>query len=110
MIHTNLSGILFFMVGCFLWIQLVRKKVTTMEKKEAANYKFFAQTSVDKLFSTFKTSLSGINNNEAEVLRGEYGENVISHKKKTPFIVEVLKAYFTPFTTVLLALCDCSNR
>lgn len=104
MIHTNLSGILFFMVGCFLWIQLVRKKVTTMEKKEAANYKFFAQTSVDKLFSTFKTSLSGINNNEAEVLRGEYGENVISHKKKTPFIVEVLKAYFTPFTTVLLAL------
>ncbi|MGX4685896.1 magnesium-translocating P-type ATPase [Vagococcus sp. JNUCC 83] len=75
-----------------------------MERKEIVNYKFFAQASIEKLFSTFKTSLSGINYNEAEVLRDEFGENVISHKKKTPFFVEVLKAYFTPFTTVLLAL------
>ena len=41
---------------------------------------------------------------QVEQAREQYGENSISYGKKTPFIVEVLKAYITPFTLVLIAL------
>ena len=68
------------------------------------NYTFFAQASAENILSMFNSSLRGLSNQEADQSREAFGENVISHGKKTPFIVEALKAYFTPFTVVLITL------
>ena len=77
-----------------------------MENKthKEKNYTFFAQASAENILSMFNSSLRGLSNQEADQSREEFGENVISHGKKTPFIVEALKAYFTPFTVVLITL------
>ncbi|MDT2814304.1 magnesium-translocating P-type ATPase [Vagococcus carniphilus] len=75
-----------------------------MIQNNQLNYEFFSQATTEKVLGIFKTSNKGISDERVEELREEYGENVISHGKKTPLIVEILKAYFTPFTIVLIVL------
>ncbi len=82
---------------------MVEKK-EQMGQKNKMNYEFFSQATMEKLFNVFKSSQNGISDNQVEELREEFGENVISHGKKTPLIIEILKAYFTPFTIVLITL------
>ena len=66
--------------------------------KNTANYEAFSKMTQEEVLNTFKSQKEGLTTQKAEDLREEFGENVISHGKKTPFIVEALKAYFTPFT------------
>lgn len=76
-----------------------------MKNQQKENtYEFFANSSIDSIFTLFKSSTKGLSNQQAVLSREEHGENVISQGNKTPFIIEVLKSYFTPFTIVLLVL------
>ena len=59
---------------------------------------------VANVFETFHTSKKGLSEKQASIARERYGDNKISYGKKTPFILEVLKAYITPFTLVLIGL------
>ncbi|MEG0550910.1 MAG: magnesium-translocating P-type ATPase [Vagococcus sp.] len=68
------------------------------------DYTFFSQTGINSVLEIFKSSQNGLTEGQVDDLREEYGENVISHGKKTPLFLEVLKAYFTPFTIVLITL------
>ncbi|MGO2082458.1 magnesium-translocating P-type ATPase [Vagococcus sp.] len=76
----------------------------TKKLTQENRYQIYSNQMPDELFKGFKSSLNGIKENEVEELREKYGENKISHTKKTPLIIEVLKAYFTPFTIVLIVL------
>lgn len=75
-----------------------------MIKTQVERYEEYARKSIDFLSEQYRSNLEGLTKEQADSLREEFGANVISHKKKRPFILEVLKAYFTPFTSVLLAL------
>ncbi|WP_326716471.1 magnesium-translocating P-type ATPase [Vagococcus jeotgali] len=75
-----------------------------MRKTQVERYEEYARKNIDFLSEQYRSNLEGLTKEQADSLREEFGANVISHKKKRPFILEVLKAYFTPFTSVLLAL------
>ncbi|HFL0881212.1 TPA: magnesium-translocating P-type ATPase [Enterococcus faecium] len=77
-----------------------------MEKKKDTQkiYAAFAGKTKQELFELFHASANGLTEEQIERSRENYGENAISYGKKTPFIVEILKAYITPFTLVLIAL------
>lgn len=80
------------------------KKREISTKQNSQSYEYFARNSVENIVTYFKSSKGGLTHQQAVLSREEHGENVISHGKKTPFIVEILKAYFTPFTIVLITL------
>ncbi len=75
-----------------------------MTEKNKFNYETMSQMPIESVFGKYDSSKSGVSNQQASDLREKYGENVISHTKKTPLIVQILKAYFTPFTIVLIIL------
>lgn len=77
-----------------------------MEKKRDTQkmYAAFAGKTKQELLNFFHSTDQGMKDEQIEESREKYGENSISYGKKTPFIVEVLKAYITPFTLVLIAL------
>ncbi|WP_066025491.1 magnesium-translocating P-type ATPase [Enterococcus mundtii] len=77
-----------------------------MEKKKETKkvYAGFASKNMQQLFDLFQTTQKGLSSEQVENLRETYGNNSISYGKKTPFIVEVIKAFITPFTLVLIAL------
>ena len=79
-----------------------------MEKKkhdnQALNYGLMAKKTLENIYETFRTTKKGLSEGQAIMAREEYGDNTISYGKKTPFIMEVLKAYITPFTLVLIGL------
>ena len=77
-----------------------------MEKKRDTQkmYAAFAGKTKQELLNFFHSTDQGMKDEQIEESREKYGENSISYGKKTPFIVEALKAYTTPFTLVLIAL------
>lgn len=77
-----------------------------MEKKKETKkvYAGFASKNKQQLFDLFQTTQKGLSSEQVENLRETYGNNSISYGKKTPFIIEVIKAFITPFTLVLIAL------
>ncbi len=77
-----------------------------MEKKRDTQkvYAAFAGKTKQELLNFLHSTDNGMEEEQIKEAREKYGENSISYGKKTPFIVEVLKAYITPFTLVLIAL------
>ncbi|MGX7173962.1 magnesium-translocating P-type ATPase [Enterococcus ratti] len=77
-----------------------------MEKKRVIrkSYVAFSEMNKQELFAFFHSTNQGMNEAKIEESREKYGENSISYGKKSPFFLEVLKAYVTPFTLVLIAL------
>lgn len=77
-----------------------------MEKKRDTQkmYAAFAGKTKQELLNFFHSTDQGMKDEQIGESREKYGENSISYGKKTPFIVEALKAYITPFTLVLIAL------
>ncbi|WP_086312803.1 magnesium-translocating P-type ATPase [Enterococcus sp. 7F3_DIV0205] len=73
-------------------------------KQSNQSYEYFARNSIENIITYFKSSKGGLTHQQAVLSREEYGENIITHGKKTPLFLEVIKAYFTPFTIVLLTL------
>ena len=68
-----------------------------MEKKKDTQkiYAAFAGKTKQELFELFHASANGLTEEQIERSRENYGENAISYGKKTPFIVEILKAYIS---------------
>ncbi|MCL2784289.1 MAG: magnesium-translocating P-type ATPase [Propionibacteriaceae bacterium] len=58
----------------------------------------------DQLLDQYGNTRDGFTEEEAVQSRGQYGGNVITQKKKTPVAVKFVKAFFSPFTAVLLTL------
>ncbi|MGX7202175.1 magnesium-translocating P-type ATPase [Enterococcus plantarum] len=79
-------------------------KRTALTKKNNQSYEYFARNSAENIITFFNSSKMGLSNQQAVLSREEFGENTITHGKKTPLFVEIIKAYFTPFTIVLIAL------
>lgn len=100
--------LLYLMIGIGLWRIFFGEKERTVEKvtknNQKVNYDLFARKTVANVFETFHTSKKGLSEKKASIARERYGDNKISYGKKTPFILEVLKAYITPFTLVLIGL------
>lgn len=100
--------LLYLMIGIGLWRIFFGEKERTVEKvtknNQKVNYDLFARKTVANVFETFHTSKKGLSEKQASIARERYGDNKISYGKKTPFILEVLKAYITPFTLVLIGL------
>lgn len=100
--------LLYLMIGIGLWRIFFGVKERTVEKvtknNQKVNYDLFARKTVANVFETFHTSKKGLSEKQASIARERYGDNKISYGKKTPFILEVLKAYITPFTLVLIGL------
>lgn len=100
--------LLYLMIGIGLWRIFFGEKERTVEKvtknDQKVNYDLFARKTVANVFETFHTSKKGLSEKQASIARERYGDNKISYGKKTPFILEVLKAYITPFTLVLIGL------
>ncbi|MGX6961439.1 magnesium-translocating P-type ATPase [Vagococcus xieshaowenii] len=68
------------------------------------NYLEFATETITQLFKRLNSSPKGLHTKDVELNRETFGENILSHGKRTPFIVEIVKAYITPFTLVLITL------
>lgn len=100
--------LLYLMIGIGLWRIFFGEKERTVEKvtknNQKVNYDLFARKTVANVFETFHTSKKRLSEKQASIARERYGDNKISYGKKTPFILEVLKAYITPFTLVLIGL------
>lgn len=100
--------LIYLMIGIGLWRIFFGEKVRTVEKvtknTQKVNYDLFARKTAEHVFETFHTSKKGLSEEQADIAREQYGDNTISYGKKTPFILEVLKAYITPFTLVLIGL------
>lgn len=79
-------------------------KRTALTKKNNQSYEYFARNSAENIITFFNSSKIGLSNQQAVLSREEFGGNTITHGKKTPLFVEIIKAYFTPFTIVLIAL------
>ncbi|MDR0921933.1 MAG: magnesium-translocating P-type ATPase [Lactobacillales bacterium] len=76
----------------------------TFKNNQKINYGLFAKKTVENIFDKFQLSAKGLSEEQVLISREKHGDNKISYGKKTPFLVEVLKAYITPFTLVLIGL------
>ena len=99
---------LYLFMGVGLWRIFFGKKEEKMERKkrdnQGINYGLMARKTIENIYETFQTSKKGLTEGQAIMARNKYGDNKISYGKKTPFFMEVLKAYITPFTLVLIGL------
>jgi len=68
------------------------------------NYEQIAQYSIREVLDNFGTSNDGLVNEEVEERIEEFGENVISRKKRSNVIVRFLKSLLNPFNIVLLLI------
>lgn len=74
----------------------------------AVDYNRFATLKIKEILEEFKVTMAGYSDEEAHKIRETYGSNEIEYGEKTPLWVTVIKAYFTPFTLILLALAAIS--
>jgi|GEM_PF-3139872 len=68
------------------------------------NYEQIAEYSIREVLDNFGTSNDGLVNEEVEERIEEFGENVISRKKRSNVIVRFLKSLLNPFNIVLLLI------
>ena len=67
-----------------------------------------AKTDVEDILKQYGNTDKGFDDEKAEELRDTYGPNVITQKEKDGVIVRLLKAFFSPFTIILLILATIS--
>lgn len=72
------------------------------------DYNRYASVSSKELLQDFNVTMEGHSNETATEIRKEFGSNQIQSGAKTQLWVTVIKAYFTPFTLILLALAGIS--
>lgn len=67
-------------------------------------YKVLADLSVDEVLDRYETSLSGISQSEAVERRKLYGLNELKQRTKKSWWTQLVQAFITPFTLVLIGL------
>lgn len=99
---------LYLFIGIGLWHIFFGEKEKKMRQQKKVttrtDYSLFARKTVKNIFETFNTSTLGLSAEEVLEAIEAFGENKLPLKKATPFIIEVLKAFITPFTLVLIGL------
>ncbi|MBA1392933.1 magnesium-translocating P-type ATPase, partial [Lactobacillus sp. XV13L] len=68
------------------------------------DYRQLAQQTPQQVLDAYHTQLTGLNTQQVADLREKYGSNKITYHHKTPFAVQFLQAFVTPFTLVLAVL------
>lgn len=71
-------------------------------------HKDYAEMSKEQIVETFQLTKEGLNEAQVESQREKFGTNTIDYGTKKPIWREVIEAYFTPFTLVLIALAAIS--
>jgi Mg2+-importing ATPase len=70
----------------------------------------FATTAENKdLFNKFETTPEGLNQINIEESRNKYGNNTVTHGKKTSLPKRIAKAFINPFTAILIGLAIVST-
>ena len=72
--------------------------------KKKIDYDSFSRATKEQVEQKFATPKTGLTAEQVKAARQQFGSNQLTYQKKTPFIVEAIKAYITPFTLVLIAL------
>ncbi|AXX65188.1 magnesium-translocating P-type ATPase [Bombilactobacillus bombi] len=68
------------------------------------DYKQVAQQAPQEVLHTLQTSMHGLTAEQVVSLREQYGSNKLTYHHKTPLAVQVVQAFVTPFTMVLVIL------
>lgn len=106
--NTLRDFFVYLISGIGLWLIFFGKKEKNMKKQTTTttktNYNLYARQTTGKIFETFGTSAAGLSTDQAIEAKERFGENKIPYKKATPFLIEALKAFITPFTLVLISL------
>ncbi|MDK6728160.1 MULTISPECIES: magnesium-translocating P-type ATPase [Aerococcus] len=69
-----------------------------------SRYRQFAAYSISELFNYYNIDQNGLSDDQVQALREEYGENVIDYGDKASLMEELVQAYLTPFTLILIGL------
>lgn len=83
------------------------KRVITEEvrKNGVANNLIVASNLKEKdILKRYNTSYEGYEESKVELMRDEYGENKITHKKGDSILKRLVEAFINPFTIILLIL------
>lgn len=71
--------------------------------------KLAVSTEADILLSQWETSLEGLNEDQVEASREEFGDNKVTHGKKVPLIKRIAESFINPFTAILIGLAIVST-
>ena len=63
-----------------------------------------AMSDIDAVFATLGSSPDGIDESDVEDYREKYGDNKVTHGKKTPLLKRLFESFASPFTLILLSL------
>lgn len=74
------------------------------KKIQKPNYKEIARGTKQDLFKDFNTKMDGLTQIQVQKMKNKYGSNKITYTSKTSIVSEILRAYFTPFTVVLICI------
>jgi Mg2+-importing ATPase len=86
-----------------------RARAETEHRNDVLNrLKLASKASVEELFVAFNSGIRGLTEDVAEDSRDIYGENEVTHGKKTPLFKRIIGAFINPFTVILLVLAAVS--
>ena len=63
-----------------------------------------AKSNVDKVLNNVNSTVNGLSNEQVDINRDNYGNNVVVSKKKKSVFKRILESYVNPFTAILFAL------
>ena len=75
-----------------------------LNKNKKMSYAMFAKQSATEILNYFNSGLEGLSQEQVIASQNKNGLNRLEFTKKTPLIIQILKAYITPFTLVLIIL------
>lgn len=88
------------------------KKNTTQDltRRKAVNRRldFATYEDVDKILTHLNTSYKGMNEEEVEEKREEFGDNKVVHEKRKSLFKRIVGAFINPFTAILFGLATLS--
>ena len=87
-----------------------RKSLAEMVRRDEVNnrLKFAAAAETEALFNKLNTTPEGMSETLVDASREQYGDNKVTHGKKTPLIKRIAIAFVNPFTAILFGLATVS--
>ncbi len=83
---------------------MARKKKRTVAEFNSEKVYLSATQPLETIYTYFETAKTGLNEDEVEKRRSEFGKNVVVHEKKKNPVVMFCKAFINPFIGVLTVL------
>ncbi|MGL5512112.1 MAG: cation-transporting P-type ATPase, partial [Sporomusa sp.] len=90
-------------------LQTKKSLAETMRRDEVTNrLKFAAAAEREALLNKLNTTPEGMSETLVDASREQYGDNKVTHGKKTPLIKRIAIAFINPFTAILFGLATVS--